>query len=262
MSSHPGGSSNIEYRQAAAAALINGGPADNIAARANIRLARSYVVTVVKPAATGVPDGAWDEPPPDDRPRDLWSYIARRPELLPLADGDDLVLLLPAFGGIPPREIRELASEMLRHGGTETACAGVAASYAKGSLSDSVEEARTVLHIARTMGYPAGVYLLSDVAVEASLMRSPDLGRLLALRLTPLQSSEAPLMETLGEYLRNPDGRIGAAAALHIHVNTLDYRLRRIRQLTGLSPALPRDIQVLGASLAAWRLLSVEESPA
>jgi len=108
--------------------------------------------------------------------------------------------------------------------------------------------------VTRALGFPPGVYQLADVPIEAALMRSPDLADLLAQRLAPLSGSGASLMRTLRVYLDQGQDRRQTAQALNIHANTLDYRLRRIRELTGLSPTVPRDVQVLGAAITAWRV--------
>ena len=65
--------------------------------------------------------------------------------------------------------------------------------------------------------------------------------------------------DTLGEPSANPlDTHLHTlAAALHVHPNTLDYRLRRIVELTGLDPSTTRGLQLLGAALASRRLGSV-----
>jgi len=113
----------------------------------------------------------------------------------------------------------------------------------------------TAHQVALALGFPAGVYQLADVPLEAALTRSPDLALLLARRLTPLNANGASLLNTLRIYQEQGQDRRQTARALHIHPNTLDYRLRRIRELTGLSPAVHRDVQTLGAAVTAWRLL-------
>jgi sugar diacid utilization regulator len=48
--------------------------------------------------------------------------------------------------------------------------------------------------------------------------------------------------------------RRATAAAVHVHPNTLDYRLRHVAELTALDPATAHGLQVLGAALTARRL--------
>jgi DNA-binding PucR family transcriptional regulator len=50
--------------------------------------------------------------------------------------------------------------------------------------------------------------------------------------------------------------RRAAAHALHVHPNTVDYRLRRISELTGLSAHRTEDLSELHASLVARQALS------
>jgi sugar diacid utilization regulator len=44
--------------------------------------------------------------------------------------------------------------------------------------------------------------------------------------------------------------RLRAANALNIHPRTLDYRIHRVRDLTGLHPASARGVRVIGAAIA------------
>jgi sugar diacid utilization regulator len=58
----------------------------------------------------------------------------------------------------------------------------------------------------------------------------------------------------LETYLGTDLDRRRTAAALHVHPNTLDYRLRRVVELTGLDPSTARGLQLLGAAMAARQL--------
>jgi DNA-binding PucR family transcriptional regulator len=44
--------------------------------------------------------------------------------------------------------------------------------------------------------------------------------------------------------------RTSAAAALHIHPRTLDYRLRRVREVTGIDPGSTVGVRLLSATVA------------
>ena len=45
-----------------------------------------------------------------------------------------------------------------------------------------------------------------------------------------------------------------AAGELHVHPNTLDYRLKRVVELTGLEPATTKGLQLLAGAVAVRRL--------
>ncbi len=64
-------------------------------------------------------------------------------------------------------------------------------------------------------------------------------------------------MITLDAYYRNDMNRLLTAAYLHIHPRTLDYRIQRVRDLTGINPTTTRGIRtlssIIGRMLAgAW----------
>jgi DNA-binding PucR family transcriptional regulator len=107
------------------------------------------------------------------------------------------------------------------------------------SLADALDDAA----LAALGGAAAGRHGDTDVgefAVEAMVLRSPELSRQLANDvLQPLEANDrrrrgGALVETLETYLSTGMDRAEAAARLHVHVNTLDLRLRRIRELSEL----------------------------
>lgn len=241
----------LDERQALAAQLIHGEPADAEAGRANARVAPNYVTAVVDVGSSRFQ-------------RQSMAATAIYPyDALTLRDGDREILLLPAMRAVSREQARHLTEHALqRHRGVIWRIA-VAPSNDKADVPAAVDEARTVLRIVASLGYKPGIYQLDDVAIEFSLLRSPDVARLLALRLTPLTGrSGSVLFDTARRYFEKSQDRKETASALRIHPNTLDYRLRRIKDLTGLSPMLPHDIQILGAALAAWQLLDMDQAKA
>ncbi|OKJ31889.1 helix-turn-helix domain-containing protein [Streptomyces sp. CB01580] len=105
--------------------------------------------------------------------------------------------------------------------------------------------------VART-GRPPGLYRLADVLLEYQLSRPSEALPGLARLLGPLET-KPELLHTLETYLELGLDRRTTAAALHIHPNTVDYRIRRIDRLTGLSPSRPADLQHISAALVARR---------
>jgi sugar diacid utilization regulator len=131
--------------------------------------------------------------------------------------------------------------------------AGGAVAHGLADITRAAAQAQDVVRLARVLGRPPGGYQLRDVLLEYQLTRPSDAQSDLARLLDPLdRNPDLPL--TLEVYLGHDLDRRKTAAALHVHPNTLDYRLRRIVELTGLDPSTTRGLQLLGAALAARRL--------
>jgi DNA-binding PucR family transcriptional regulator len=62
------------------------------------------------------------------------------------------------------------------------------------------------------------------------------------------------LLETLDAFFAAGGTLESAARALFVHPNTVRYRLRRIADVTGLSPLIPRDAFALQVALTVGRL--------
>lgn len=85
-----------------------------------------------------------------------------------------------------------------------------------------------------------GLHQLADLAVETALATQPDLAAILARdllgALDPGDAFHRQLVQTAKAYL-DTDRRLDrTAAALHLHPNTVRYRLSRLTALTGWSP--------------------------
>jgi len=117
----------------------------------------------------------------------------------------------------------------------------------------AASEAAEVLRLALELGREPGTYRLDDVLLEYVLTRPSEAGGKLADMLAPLEGGPE-LVATLEGYFAADFDRRRAAAALNIHPNTLDYRLRRVHELTGLSLSTAHGLMVLGAALTARRL--------
>lgn len=91
-------------------------------------------------------------------------------------------------------------------------------------------------------GGVAGVFKTEDFAYPylIQLLREQDIALSLvhpALKTLEQYDEEtgSELRDTLSAYLRSEKGLGQAAQALHVHLNTLKYRIKRIKELTGLS---------------------------
>ncbi|MEH3075382.1 MAG: helix-turn-helix domain-containing protein [Quadrisphaera sp.] len=70
----------------------------------------------------------------------------------------------------------------------------------------------------------------------------------------PLAAAAPVLVETLRAHLASGRSLEGTARALFVHPNTVRYRLRRVAEVTGWDPAVPREAFVLQVGLAVGAL--------
>jgi sugar diacid utilization regulator len=74
----------------------------------------------------------------------------------------------------------------------------------------------------------------------------------------PLAESGSAALETLEAYFAQGASIEGTARALFVHPNTVRYRLKRVLDVTGLSPGSPRDSYVLQVALTLGRLAGTD----
>ncbi|MEV6276607.1 helix-turn-helix domain-containing protein [Nocardia sp. NPDC051832] len=112
------------------------------------------------------------------------------------------------------------------------------------------DQAHELLDMVQWLQYTGGLYRLNQLAVEFQLTRpGPGLEWLRTI-LTPLDE-HPELLETLQRHFSLNLSRRRTADALHVHTNTVDYRLKRIGHLTGFDPCKLSDILHLRAALIA-----------
>ncbi|MEU0534150.1 helix-turn-helix domain-containing protein [Amycolatopsis tolypomycina] len=108
--------------------------------------------------------------------------------------------------------------------------------------------AADVVALAAGSGAPAGVHRLEDFAVEYAALRHPAIEAELRRLIEPVLAGPG-LAGTLRAFVRADGNRTRAAAELIVHRSTLDYRLKRIAQLTGYDPVKPAGLQVLAIAM-------------
>lgn len=120
----------------------------------------------------------------------------------------------------------------------------IAGETRRAALADAREELRLLLDHARRAEL-SGVVTPESHALELLLARSPRIGETLRERvLGPLLrgGDGADLVRTLRTLVRCGFDRARTSATLHVHRNTLSYRIGRIEELTGLDLSSPRDV--------------------
>jgi hypothetical protein len=123
---------------------------------------------------------------------------------------------------------------------------------ARDELGASLADVRLGMDIAVGAGR-SGVVAVRALSLDLLLARAPRVAADLRRRvLGPLGGGSergGDLLETVTTYMRLGRDRRRAAERLHIHPNTLDHRLRRARELTGLNLDVPEDLATMVLAL-------------
>lgn len=243
-----------DARRALVEALLSGAPPEPVAARAGVDLATAYVVLALRVPPTADEQDASVDPGVAGR-RKVRRLELRLSEVF---GANTLVLVNPSGGWVLVPGGRELLDDRESlHGRIEAAAgAGVIAGAGwRPSLAGAAEaaaEADDICRLVIEMGHPPGTYRLEDVVLDYLLTRPSRASTCLESVLAPL--ADGPdLITTLEAYFDADFDRRRTAAVLHVHPNTLDYRLRRVAQLTGLDPSTAPGLQLLGAALRVHR---------
>ncbi|NMH81243.1 hypothetical protein HF577_29630 [Pseudonocardia xinjiangensis] len=107
-------------------------------------------------------------------------------------------------------------------------------------ISRSYSEARSAVDAARRMGRAPAVLAFDDLGVHRLLLQVPDLGELRAFATSVLgdlvrdREHRADLVGTLIEWFRCNGSPQRTARELHVHPNTVTYRIRRVEEIAGL----------------------------
>jgi sugar diacid utilization regulator len=244
-----------DARRALATALVSGEHVEQPATQLGIRIAPAYIALALQLEPRSRTDGPVAARQRLRRLQDRLDAFAGE-QVLSLLDPTSGIALLPSTAGEVTPMLDRVASLLddIAAVTRTNVTAGAAACVGVIAVSRAARQARDVLAIARRLGRPPGLYVLDDVLLEYQLTRESDARPLLAGLLDPLEPNP-DLMHTLECYLENELDRRSTATLLHVHPNTLDYRLRRIAQLTGLDPGRPSGQQLLAAALTARRLV-------
>ncbi|GAA4906170.1 PucR-like helix-turn-helix protein [Stackebrandtia albiflava] len=245
-----------DARHSVVTALLNGQRPADPAMLAGVRLADRYLV--MSTAVGRHPDEGADNSygvhagrSKLDRIRVALDGYGPEPVLTVLDTAGGLLLVPAADPERDESSTAQLVSEL-----TAAAGAGIWAvvepADSIGQIAGAARLTQEVLAVVQSFGHGPGVYRLSDVLLEYQLTRPSKALDELARLLDPLEDNP-DLLQTLRVYIDCSLDRRAAAARLHVHPNTVDYRLRRAVQLTGLDPMVPGQLQRIGAALTARR---------
>ncbi|WP_067467755.1 PucR family transcriptional regulator [Actinomadura macra] len=116
-------------------------------------------------------------------------------------------------------------------------------------LPGALPLARQISRAAPVEPVPQRISTIADVFVELGAARLPEVDHWLR-RIADLLFQGPDLVVTLDAYYRHDMNRLLTAAHLYVHPRTLDYRLRRARELTGIDPTTTRGVRTLSAVVA------------
>lgn len=148
-------------------------------------------------------------------------------------NGGTIVLPESAIPACPPDELITRLSHAL---GSPVLAAAVTGSGP--AIATVAEQARELLDMVYRLGYQRGLYRFDELALEFQLTRRGPARQSLGALLDPLDA-HPELLRTLECHIATEFNRRRTARALHVHTNTVDYRLQRIAKLTGIDPAEP-----------------------
>ncbi|SDC21796.1 PucR family transcriptional regulator [Actinokineospora iranica] len=241
-----------QRRHTLMSALVRGDPLEEPARRAGFRLAPRYLVLRLAFAAHD------DETEPGvDATMAAQRKVYRADQELADAVGEPVLALLDATGGTAllagddwPAAAR-IVARLSRAIGVEVTAAGVLAEPA--GVAEAVRQGGEILELASVFGRGPGFYRMADVLLEYQLTRPTAASGALRALLAPLDE-HPDLLVTLETYLRLGLNRRQTALRLHVHPNTVDYRVRKATALTALDPADPAHLQRIGAALVIRRM--------
>ncbi|WP_051182187.1 PucR family transcriptional regulator [Nocardia vinacea] len=231
--------------------LVGGHHPGAIARAAGITIAQQYVVMAItvhhsptRPVSDQIATAATA-----DRIKHLETALASTygERALPLLgpDGGTLVLADNDFDAQGPHD---LFTFLVRNTGEPITATVVQATVS--AIPRATDLAHDLLEIVQRLGYGARLYDFDDLVLEYQLTRPGQANERLRTLLSPILEHR-DLVETLRQHIANHFSRQATARALHVHSNTIDYRLRRIKELTGMDPYQTTGLWYLQSALIA-----------
>ena len=232
--------------------------ASRLARILRFRLAESHVVVLVR--GTGVPvDNSIRGPLTTQIALDH-IVAATRTQLRPTAGSllvgmrqGDVVALYPAAAPEELDRIRHECAELVNALTVDVSVGMSGWHRGRAAIATAYAEARAAVDIAAGTGIRGRAVVLDDVLVDHMLRECEHARRILYATLEPLveydREHRSGLVATLRAYLASGANMTRSAAMLTVHPNTVVYRLRRIRELSGRDPHDMEDLQILFLAL-------------
>ncbi|WP_181699712.1 CdaR family transcriptional regulator [Nocardia sp. GTS18] len=232
-------------------ALLGGHSTSTMARECGIAIAEQYAVL-----ALSFPPHAQESIPALDQKVVARRKLRRVQAELAKRCGDSALSLLSVDGGtvlIPADTFDRDGWAALVAQLSHAAQVGITAALVETTtvgIPDAADQAHELLDMVQRLDVTSGLYRFDELALEYQLTR-PGPGReFLGSLLDPLDPFPE-LLETLQRHIANNLNRQRTARLLHVHTNTVDYRLKRIGQLTGFDPTQPVGLWYMRSALVA-----------
>ncbi|MEA2295527.1 MAG: hypothetical protein QOE86_3166 [Solirubrobacteraceae bacterium] len=231
----------------------------------HITLAESYVVVVVRDAEMHGEIGR-EEPLASRVVLDRMVATTRSRVQPPASSGSlltgmrngDLVVLYPVTGPGELEAVRQACVELAQ---TLTADLNIGMSGSHPGLlaiGTAYAEARDAAALACRLGIRGRPLGLEELLIDHMLQASVHAQRILDAMLRPLSDYDrehgSELLATLAAYVRTRFNLTRTADVLTVHPNTVVYRLRRIRELSGRDPQHVDDLILLALGMKVREL--------
>lgn len=193
--------------------------------------------------------------------------LTRRGLAAPLSRRESSVLVMLPVA--PTTRLRELADQLRERLLADYSKLVLAMGNQAANLGDwrrSLEESEQALLLGRQLFGPGRVLAFSDLGVYRLLVRlreTPELWTFYRETLSKLADYDtrqrADLIKTLDAYFNHLGNLRATSEALHVHRNTLLYRLERIKEISGMDLDNAEEHFALWLALRAHRVLAALE---
>jgi carbohydrate diacid regulator len=180
--------------------------------------------------------------------RDVWSSILNsfsqnKNDVVTRSGNERIIVLIDCSDSVQPTSIKHRLKHFLqfiKNSFGITAYAGVGQCAAPSDLHHSYVQAERALKLARRI---RGIIFDEELILEmvTGEVTSEIKAEYIHRTIEPLLL-EKDLLETLVELFKQNHSLKNTAQSLHIHINTLHYRLKKIEELTHLNPNSIHDL--------------------
>lgn len=171
-------------------------------------------------------------------------FVTRVPDVITSVRDADVVVVLPEPEPPVPGYALQLSEACIARAGERypdvAATVGIGGTCREPTeIARSYAEARRTIETLRRMGRSGRAVAFDDLGIHRLLLRIPDLAELHSFArevLGKLNSGErdSEYLSTLACYFRENSSPQRASRILHVHPNTVTYRIRRVEEITGL----------------------------